>query len=122
MNVARHVVRAARADPRHPAIVFEGASIDYATLDAHAARLARSLVEAGVRPGDRVALYLPNVPAFPLAYLAIQRVGGIAVSLNPTLTADEVQYILDDSGARIVFTVGDLVANVPKDRCPSLAH
>ncbi len=122
MNVAQHVARAARTTPRHPAIVFEGASIDYATLDAHAARLACSLAEAGVRPGDRVALYLPNVPAFPLAYLAIQRVGGIAVSLNPTLTAEEVQYILDDSGARIVFTVRDLLGNVPKDRCQNVAH
>lgn len=122
MNVAHHVARAARIHPRHPAIVFEGASIDYATLDAHAGRLACSLIEAGVRPGDRVALYLPNVPAFPLAYLAIQRAGGIAVSLNPTLTADEVQYIVDDSGARVVFTVGDLVANVPQDRCRSVAH
>ncbi|MGZ5396930.1 MAG: long-chain-fatty-acid--CoA ligase [Mycobacterium sp.] len=122
MNIARHVARMARAAPRHRAIVFEGASIDYATLDAHAARLARSLARAGIRPGDRVALYLPNIPAFPLAYLAVQRVGGVAVSLNPTLTTEEVQYILNDSGARVVFTVGDLVRNVPRDRCPALAH
>jgi long-chain acyl-CoA synthetase len=114
MNIARHVARAARAVPCHPAIVFEGASIDYATLDAHAARLGHSLVAAGVAPGDRVALYLPNIPAFALAYLAIQRVGGVAVSLNPTLTATEAQYILDDCGARVVFTVGDLVRNVPQ--------
>jgi long-chain acyl-CoA synthetase len=116
------VARVARADPRHPAIIFEGASIDYATLDAHAFRLAQSLKQAGIAPGDRVALYLPNIPAFPLAYLAVQRVGGIAVSLNPTLTAEEVQYILDDSGARIVFTVGELVRNVSRSRCPTLTH
>jgi long-chain acyl-CoA synthetase len=122
MNIAHHVARVARVDPRQPAIVFEGTSIDYATLDAHAARLARSLEDAGIAPGDRVALYLPNVPAFPLVYLAVQRVGGIAVSLNPTLTTEEVQYILDDSGARVVFTVGDLVRNVPRARCPALAH
>ena len=122
MNIARHVARGARVHPRHPAIVFEGTSIDYATLDAHAARLARSLADAGIAPGDRVALYLPNIPAFPLAYLAIQRAGGVAVSLNSTLTAEEVQYILADCGARILFTAGDLVRNVHRERCPALAH
>ncbi len=122
MNIARHVARAARTAPRHPAIFFEGASVDYATLDAHAARLARSLVAAGVSPGDRVALYLPNIPAFALVYLAVQRVGGVAVSLNSTLTADEVKFILDDCGAHVVFTVGDLVRSIPKSACPSVTH
>jgi len=122
MNIAHHVARVARTHPRHPAIVFEGASIDFANLDSDAARLARSLVEAGVTAGDRVALYLPNIPAFPLAYLAVQRVGAVAVSLNSTLTTDEVHYILNDCGARIVFTVGELVQNVPLDRCPTLTH
>jgi long-chain acyl-CoA synthetase len=122
MNIALHVARAARVDPRHPAIIFEGTSIDYVTLDAQAARLARSLAQAGIVPGDRVALFLPNIPAFPLAFLAIQRVGGVAVSMNPTLTPDEVAYIVNDSGSRVVFTVGDLVPNVPRDRCPTLMH
>ena len=122
MNIARHVAQVARTRPHHTAIVFEGASIDYATLDVYAARLARSLAEAGLQAGDRVALYLPNIPAFPLAYLAIQRAGGVAVSLNSTLTAEEVQYILADCGARILFTAGDLVRNVPRERCPALAH
>ena len=80
--------------------------------DAHAARLARSLEDAGIAPGQPGGA----TPAFPLVYLAVQRVGGIAVSLNPTLTTEEVQYILDDSGARVVFTVGDLVRNIPRGR------
>ncbi|HQR51707.1 MAG TPA: AMP-binding protein [Burkholderiales bacterium] len=122
MNIARHVARAARTIPHHPAIIFEGESVDYATLDAHAARLARSLIAAGARPRDRIALYLPNIPAFALAYLAVQRAGGVAVSLNPTLTRDEVKFILDDCGACIVFTVGELVGNVPQRDCPTVAH
>ncbi len=120
MNIAQHVARVARAQPQHTAIVFEGGRVDYATLDAHAARLARALTNCGIRRGDRVALYLPNVPAFALAYLGIQRMGGVAVSINAMLTSEEVEYILNDSSARIVFTVGDTLSNVPKDRCPAL--
>lgn len=120
MNIAHHVARAAGIRPRQTAIVFEGQRVDYATLDAHAARLARSLAQAGIRRGDRVALYLPNIPAFALAYLAIQRVGAVAVSVNAMLTSEEVEYILNDSGVRIVFTVADVVENVPRGRCPAL--
>jgi len=120
VNIAQHAARAAQERPHHTAIVFEGAHVDYVTLDAHAARLARSLADHGVRPGDRVALYLPNTPAFALAYLAIQRVGGVTVSLNAMLTAEEVAYILNDSSARIVFTVANLAQNVRKDLSPAL--
>ena len=81
--------------------------------------LARSRIAAS-DAGDRVALYLPNIPAFALAYLGIQRMGGVAVSINAMLTSEEVEYILNDSSARIVFTVGDTLSNVPKDRCPAL--
>lgn len=122
MNIAEHVARAARTSPDKTAIVFEGQAVDYITLNAYAAKLARSLANAGIQRGDRVALYLPNIPAFALAYLAIQRAGAVSVSINAMLKADELQFILNDSGARIVFTTGDLAPNVPKDQCPALEH
>ncbi len=67
MNVAEHVERAAHRLPDHPAILFEGKPVSYATLDLCASALADSLARHGVRPGDRIALYLPNIPAFALA-------------------------------------------------------
>ncbi len=122
MNVAQHVERAARWFPDHPAILFEDTRIPYRDLDTRASRLANALRGHGVRRGDRVALYLPNIPAFAVCYLAILKVGAIAVSINSIFKSEEVRYILDDSGATVLFTTGDLLPNVPRPECPSLAH
>jgi len=122
MNLAQHVERAARKTPNHPAILFEGRSIGYGALSACAAALGRALIEHGVRRGDRVALYLPNIPAFALCYLAVERIGAIAVSINSIFKSDEVKYIVDDAGARVLFTVADLLPQVPRADCPSIEH
>src|SRR5450759_3895566 len=120
MNIANHVERIAREAPGRKAIVFEGQEISYGALDACAGALARSLRANGVRRGDRVALYLPNIPAFMLAYLAGQKAGAIVVSINSMFKSDEVKYILNDSGVKIVFTTAELLPNVPRNLCPTV--
>lgn len=57
-----------------------------------------------LQKGDRVGLFLPNGYAFVLAYFAIQKLGGIAVPINVKLTAPELSYILDNSGAKVLLT------------------
>ena len=86
MNVARTLERAARHFPDKPAILFEGRRVSYRELERAASRTAHGLAGRGVGSGDRVALFLPNVPAFAIAYEAIQKLGAIAVSLNSMLT------------------------------------
>jgi long-chain acyl-CoA synthetase len=120
VNVVEHVERAAAADPDRTAILFEGTSVSYAALNQSASALAGALRLAGIRKGDRVAIYLPNIPAFALVYLATLRIGAIAVSLNAIFKSEEVKYILNDSGARVVFTTGELLPNVPRDHCPQV--
>ena len=122
MNIANHVERIARTTPGHKAIVFEGRDISYGALDACAGALAAALKANGVDRGDRVALYLPNIPAFMLAYLAGQKVGAIVVSINSMFKAEEVKYIVNDSGARLLFTTAELLPNVPRGACPALAQ
>lgn len=122
MNLAAPLQRWAHDTPHQPAILFEGRTITYAELAADAARLANALQANGVRAGDRVALYLPNVPAFAVAYYAAQLVGAIAVSINAIFKTAEVEYLLTDSGASVVFTVAELAGFVPRDRCPALRH
>jgi long-chain acyl-CoA synthetase len=122
MNVADHVARMAAARPDHAAILFEGKTLTYGVLDRTSSALASALVKAGVRPGDRVALYLPNIPGFALAYLATLKAGAIAVSINAIFKADEAAYILGDSAARVVFTTAELAANVDRARCPAIEH
>ena len=120
MNVAQHVERAAAWFPEHPAILADGRAMSYRELNDRANRLAHALRAHGVERGDRVALYLPNVPAFAVCYEAALKVGAVAVSINAIFKRDEVRHILEDSGARVLFTVGELLANVPHADGPAL--
>src|SRR5262245_3066749 len=122
MNVAEHVQRAAARMPNHPAIRFEGKAVTYKTLDYCAAALADSLRRHGVRRGDRIALYLPNIPAFALAYLAGLKVGAIVVSINSIFKWEEVRHIANDARPRVVFTTKELLPNLPRPECPSIEH
>jgi long-chain acyl-CoA synthetase len=122
MNVAEHVARAAHRLRNHPAILFEGRAVSYETLDYCAAALADSLARHGVRAGDRVALYLPNIPAFALAYLAGLRAGAIVVSINSIFKWEEVRYIVNDARPKVVFTTAELLPNLPRPECPSVEH
>jgi long-chain acyl-CoA synthetase len=120
MNLANHVARVARRSPDQVAIRFEGVSVSYGTLDRCADALAANLAKSGIGKGDRVALYLPNIPAFALAYLAVLRTGAIAVSVNAIFKSDEVRYILNDCNATLIFTTAELLPSVPFDQCPAV--
>ena len=85
-----------------PALIFEGARIDYAELDALSARFAGLLRSRGVGRGDRVALLLPNEPAFIAAFYGALRIGAIVVPLNPMLKPGEVALRVEDSGAALI--------------------
>jgi len=122
LNLACHLERHARERPAHPAILFEGRAIGYGELDARACRLANALRRHGVSAGDRVALYLPNVPEFAVAYYAAQKLGAITVTINAIFKAAEVEHLLTDSGAQVVFTLAELAGNVPRERCPGVRH
>jgi long-chain acyl-CoA synthetase len=88
MNLARIVEEAAAAQPESPALLVDGEPISYAELSRRGAVAAAAL---GVRPGDRVAIRLPNSAAFVAAYLGALRAGAIVVPLNPLLAPPEVE-------------------------------
>jgi len=71
------------------------------------AGLAKALGELGIRSGDRVGLFAPNCPEWHVADLAIQGLGAVVVPIYFHESADRLRYILNDSGARIVFTAGE---------------
>ena len=122
MNLASILERWAAQRPSHPAVVFEGRRVSYAELDAAASRLAHALRAHGVVAGDRVALFLPNIPEYLVAWYAAQKLGAITVSINAIFRTAEVEYLLVDSGSKVVFTVGELAQFVPRERCPALGH
>ena len=90
----------AAADPDRPAVVFFKAGETLTRRDLHrrSARLAHGLRAAGVRPGDAVAVMLPNRAEYPVTWLALVRLGAAMVPLNPRYTAREVAWVLGDAG------------------------
>ncbi len=87
-------------------------TLTFAQADARVRVIAAELHRRGVSRGDRVALYLQNDPLFLLALVAIWRVGGVMVPINPMNTAHELRYHLEDSGAKALVTIPDLWESV----------
>lgn len=100
LNLASILRATARERPDHPALVWNDRRLTYAELDRAARGIAGSLRERGLVPGDRVALMVPNVPEFSTAYFGILYAGGVVVPLNVLLSAPEVAYHIQDSGAK----------------------
>lgn len=97
--------------PHRPATYFGGETLSYAELDARIAAAAGALREMGIRPGDRVALVLPNSPQHLIAFFAVLRLGAVVVEHNPQYTAHELAPLFAHHGARIAL-VWDKVAAV----------
>ena len=73
MNIASALRDRAAATPDHPVILFEGKALGYGELDALSSRLAHAMAARGITAGDRVALFLPNIPEFAVVYYAAPR-------------------------------------------------
>jgi len=91
-----------------PAITFlrDGrveTEISYLELEHDACRMANTLQELGVAKGDRVILFIPKSLIFVVAHLALQKLGAIAVPLNPGFKQSEMQYLLGDARARLIL-------------------
>ena len=87
------------------AFTFMGAATSYAEWDRESQALAAWLLAHGLRPGDRVALMLPNLPQFPVAAAAVLRAGLVLVNINPLYTTRELEQQLHDSGASAIVVL-----------------
>jgi fatty-acyl-CoA synthase len=99
MTASDQLARHARKIPDVAAVRFEGGGLGYRELDERVSRLANALRARGVRAGDRVAVFGLNSVEVIEAFLATVRLGAIGVPINFRLVADEVAYVLADSGA-----------------------
>ena len=97
------ILQAAAADRRrHVALRMDDRVLTYAQLDRAARGVATSLRARGVQPGDKVALLIPNVPEFTIAYFGILYAGAAVVPINVLAAAPEVAYFLADSEAKLL--------------------
>ena len=95
----------AERDPLAPLVDFMGRKYSYAeTLDG-ARRVASGLHDLGVERGDRIGLFLPNVPHYVAAYYGAMMLGATIVNFSPLYTVEELKHQVEDSGTKILFTL-----------------
>jgi long-chain acyl-CoA synthetase len=106
------LAESARQRPTHPALLFQGAAMSYGKLERLSTAFAGALVKLGVKPGDRVALLLPNCPQIILSFFGIWKAGGVVVPLNPLYTERELEHALRESGAETIIVLTPFYAKV----------
>ena len=120
LNPLSFLDRSAKVYPNKPAIIYNDKTYTYSEMDDRVNRLAGALRQAGVRKGDRVAFMVPNTPAMLEGHYGPMRLGAILVAINIRLSAREIGYILNHSGAKVLVfdtefagTVRQMRDNIP---------
>ena len=104
MDLGQMLAQTTERYPDKTAVIFKDQRTSFSELNARANQVANALIAQGVEPGDRVALLMHNLPLFMEAYYGILKAGGSVVPMNPLYKAGEVEYILEDSGAKALMT------------------
>lgn len=89
--------------PNNTYTIFQGAEKSFRQVRETADRVAGFLASSGIKKGDRIAMFLPNIPQFPEVYFGIMKAGAVCVTCNPLYTAEELKFQLKNCGARMVF-------------------
>jgi acyl-CoA synthetase (AMP-forming)/AMP-acid ligase II len=123
MNAGGMLTTTASNYPDRVAWIWDGGTRTYRESNERADALAFALCDLGLGRGDRVALYMQNHPEFMEVFFAVLKAGGAVVPLSFRFTADELEYHLGDSRARLLVDTetADAAAKV-RDRLPSLEH
>jgi long-chain acyl-CoA synthetase len=86
----------------HPALIYLGTPYSYRKIKQLSERFSAALEAIGVKPGERIIIYLPNTVQWVVAWLGIQKAGAIAVPISPIYTPADLRYIANDSGAESI--------------------
>jgi long-chain acyl-CoA synthetase len=109
LNLATILRNSTLRSPDKAALILDDTALTYAEVHAAAQRFAGGLAKLGVRRGDHVAIMVPNLPAFTIAYYGAHYLGAPVVPLNVLLTPDEIAYHLTDSDAVVLIACETLL-------------
>jgi long-chain acyl-CoA synthetase len=104
VNVAHLLRHTAISFPDRPAISWRGVTLDHRSVDRRSAAFADWLRSSGAAPGGRVVLYLDNRPDLLVSMFGTFRAGSAVVPSNARLTQDELAFLIEDAGARVIVT------------------
>jgi long-chain acyl-CoA synthetase len=106
------------ADPDGVAVSYFDGTLTRRELEDQSDALASALLANGFVRGDRLAVYLQNVPQFVVCMVATWKAGGVLVSINPMSRTRELSYLLKDSGAKVLVSLESLYDDVARDVVP----
>ncbi|EMA48091.1 acyl-CoA synthetase (AMP-forming)/AMP-acid ligase II [Halococcus morrhuae DSM 1307] len=115
-NLVTDVASTVDKNPEATAIAYDGQELSYEAFWSRTGKFAAGLDAAGIDPGDRVGIYLPNLPQYVVAFHGALRAGAVVVPMNPQYKSREIGHLLSDSGAELVVTLADLVPVVESVR------
>lgn len=104
--------KTAEKQPNNVAIVFRDKKITYEELNAASDRFAAALTKMGVKKGDRVALFLPNIPQFVVSYFGVLKAGAVITATSPLFKERELKYQLNNSEAETIVALDSLYPTV----------
>ena len=124
MNLGRMLAESAGKYPENVAVIHVGHRITYRELERAACALTNHLRALGLKRGDKLAIMLPNCPEFIIAYFGIQKLGGVAVTLNVQSTSYELRHLLGNSDAKCLITQAVLAKRFTeiRDELPLCRH
>lgn len=93
----------AKKFPTKKCLIYLGKEYSYTQLAGAVDRVAASLVRLGMQKGDKAILFLPNIPQWVIAWLALQKIGVVAIPITPFYGPGDLEYIANDSGAETIF-------------------
>jgi long-chain acyl-CoA synthetase len=105
LSVPQMFAESAAAHPDAYLADFMGRKFSYADVRLGVNRVARGLQQLGVKKGDRVGLFLPNVPHYLASYYGAMKMGAVAVNFSPLYTVEELAHQVEDSGTKILVTL-----------------
>ena len=105
MSLPDMLERTVRKDPTAPFLHFLGRTYSYREIFKEANRFAQGLIAMGIQPGDRVGLFLPNVPIYASAYYGAMMAGAVVVNFSPLYSVEELSWQVGDSGTRLLVTL-----------------
>ena len=105
-------------------LYWKDITISYSQLNKYSNKVANFLYELGIRKGDKVCVYLPNMPEYVYLYLGIPKIGAITGPVNSLFKAREVQFVVGHSEAKVIVTIPKLmeIVNEIKKNLPNLKH
>ncbi|MFO1028857.1 MAG: AMP-binding protein [Acetobacteraceae bacterium] len=110
--LGEYLSRWAEQAPDKPAVIFYGAVMTYAELDEASDKFAALMASHGVKKGDPVCVFMQNCPQYHIVFLGLLKLGAIHAPVSPMSRALELSYQLQDTGARVIVTLDQLMPTV----------